>query len=1202
MSTQESEKDGGGTLRRFRAVAIAVTVGLITFLTPAAPMALAAEGQAFIAEVSTIDPSIQAGARAVFRLPYSCSTLVDFCTGARIDAPIPVGAAPESGQAVVNADVASVTSGDVVSINLAPIPGGTSGELQVSWLIPNLTTLPNTSIVQTITYGSDGQADASETSGATVVTAAASITANLVMQDPTDETAVVVDRPVTYLIYDCNPGLTALGGLGFSDVTLALTLPPGVQVESIGNGGSVAGNVATWRTSAPSANSCDEPTRTYSITVRYPSAVFEPAPASPPAVVNHEASLQVTATGLDGSALSGTDSVQHTFVGDSSNNSYGTTTIFRGTSGGDWAAPRAISRTNTSAIYDWRIYGYWYMAAIGLKPWPDRYNVIVNTSRIPCVTATAAVSPAPRGSDPLVGNVPGDWSVPANQCHAPAFETRWIALDNYTASKIVQFEAVTWDGTVGKVYKWNPPAAAAGPIQIAVHAPTDIVDAPRPAGPTPAIEGESSDGGLITQTGISVGASAGTPTVYSLGVPAGEIVTDVRVVYDQVDYYNMVSADMYGSSTQAFADSGFSQMSNAIAAMTYAGGFPWGSPATGQWFGGNDSFQYPRTFTQPAPDPVVTVTADDPVSALAPRDTPQWRAVMTNGLNGTPLNPRMAVVIPAGQTLVEGSVGWSNLGMLDGAEPSVTTATIVVDGEPRTELIFTWDPSHVIDNPADTASPDHAFFTRGELPTVTFRTQVAQAVRDGTRTGNEAMLVYLFDGTTDLAPSVGAEADQFDADADGVTAERVAIASESWTAVGSAAVTAQIFTRVDPADEWTKGAFIDDVGRAAAAPIDYRILVENRQNYRVGDFVMYDVFPHPGDHPLTPELRDQRRASEWTPVFVGMTTVPSFVEVSYSTSLEPCRPELFDGDQGPCDDDWTNTMPPPASVTALRMKVSEPYEAPDADNPPLAIEYSMTAPPSGPSPLALTIAAPALAAPAIADPALLGSTPVAPGTSPADTTIAWRATRVSGAGQVFPLPRAESAIARVSLVTGSIEGVAWRDIDGSGVLDGGEPAIADVPVKLLAADRTPVLDDSGNPVTTTTDAAGHYSFTVPFGFYTVAFPTSSDGESLTTRRVDVATGSKPAADGVTSPLGVSGELAVVTNVNAGYVSSHPTTAEGSGAGLAGTGSDAISWVPVAVAVLLLGLLLLARRRGASSRPGARRAVRAASPPAPPDAM
>ncbi|MGO7983759.1 hypothetical protein ACC691_38610, partial [Rhizobium johnstonii] len=74
-----------------------------------------------------------------------------------------------------------------------------------------------------------------------------------------------------------------------------------------------------------------------------------------------------------------------------------------------------------------------------------------------------------------MGNNPGNWSVPANQCHTPAFDTRWVNFDEYSASKVVQLEVVTWDGAVGKVYKWNPPGAATGPIDIAVHDPADIL-------------------------------------------------------------------------------------------------------------------------------------------------------------------------------------------------------------------------------------------------------------------------------------------------------------------------------------------------------------------------------------------------------------------------------------------------------------------------------------------------------------------------------------------------------------------------------------------------------------------------------------------------------------------------------------------------------------------------------------------------------
>ncbi|WP_350348605.1 SdrD B-like domain-containing protein [Agromyces sp. G08B096] len=1118
--------------------------------------------------VAPVDEEIESGARAVFRISYACSTLVGFCTGVVVTADPPPGVQPGTGEAVPNVDVASATGGDAVALVFSPLAGGTSGEVQVSWVVPNPVTLPGTEVSQSITLAADGQDTATVTSAPLAVTATPQLAAQLAMLDPTDETAVVVDRPVTYRVYDCNPGATGLGALGSSTVTLTLTLPTGAVVDpaSVTGGGVVSGDTVTWTATDPIANGCDLPERAYDVTVTYPSAVFQPPPANPPAVFTRTPALHVEATALDATVLTADDTVTHTFVGRSANDNYGSTTVWRGTSGSDWAAPRAISRTNTTEIYDWRLYGYWTLSAIGPQPWPDRYNVMVHQSRIPCVVGSTAISPNPTGTDPLVGNVPGDWSVPANQCQTPGFEVLWLNLDEYSASKVTQVEVVTWNGSAGTVYKWNPSGPIGGALDLAVHAVPDVRGPTLVGGDAPDLGGESETGEAASAPALGSGdGRLVTGTVDSLGVPAGEIVTDVRIVYDQVDYYNQVMATMQGRSTPAFATSGATQMFNKITAITYNGGFAWGTtpPPVANWFGGTDFFQYVRPFIEPAPDPVVTKTAVDPVSALAPGDTPQWRVRLANGFNGTPLNPYLVEVLPPGHTLVPESLTWTNLEMLDGVQLDFTSSTVVIDGVERTALTFSWAPEHVMDNPNDETSPDHQYYVEGRLPTLELRTQLPQAIADGTRTGNEANLAYLFDGVVNLPVLDGAPVDEFDLDEDGITAERVARASVDWTAVGTAGVIAELFVRAGGATEWTKAAAIDDTWRTDAAPIEYRIQVANRENYRVNDFVLYDVFPFIGDHGLSAELSGDPRGTEWEPVFTGVTSVPDFVELAYSTSTTPCTPELFDGDQGTCVDDWTTTPPADlASVRALRATVTEPYEEPDVDNPPLTIDYGMEVP-------------------VPADVALLAVPAPAPGESPADANVAWQGSRVNSAGEVVDLLRAESAIARVSLIAGGLSGVVWHDVDRDGLREDGEPPIAGVPVELLDETGEPVVGPAG-AVVTLTDDSGAWAFEAPMGRYLVRFPTATDGLPLTVQRSAEALGSDPAADGVAGPYDVTAAAPLVTGIDAGYgLVPAPGPAPAS---LPSTGVDALAWAGPAGLLVLLGLALARSRRRSAARP------------------
>ncbi|WP_125777655.1 SdrD B-like domain-containing protein [Antribacter gilvus] len=64
----------------------------------------------------------------------------------------------------------------------------------------------------------------------------------------------------------------------------------------------------------------------------------------------------------------------------------------------------------------------------------------------------------------------------------------------------------------------------------------------------------------------------------------------------------------------------------------------------------------------------------------------------------------------------------------------------------------------------------------------------------------------------------------------------------------------------------------------------------------------------------------------------------------------------------------------------------------------------------------------------------------------------------------------------------------WQDVDGDGLQDAGEPGVAGVTVTLTDADGNPVLGATGQPIATTTTAAGAYTFTgLPFGTYRVRF-------------------------------------------------------------------------------------------------------------------
>ena len=120
---------------------------------------------------------------------------------------------------------------------------------------------------------------------------------------------------------------------------------------------------------------------------------------------------------------------------------------------------------------------------------------------------------------------------------------------------------------------------------------------------------------------------------------------------------------------------------------------------------------------------------------------------------------------------------------------------------------------------------------------------------------------------------------------------------------------------------------------------------------------------------------------------------------------------------------------------------------------------------------------------------------------------------------------------------GAIAGTVWCDEDCDGLQDSSaatfdvdpspEPPVevgkAGVTVALLDAKGAPVLDGSGQPITTTTDADGNYRFEdVPEGNYTIAV-SAPGGFTFTEQGV----GSDPSIDSDVGADGVSGVFSVV---------------------------------------------------------------------------
>ncbi|MFF8565421.1 SdrD B-like domain-containing protein [Streptomyces albidoflavus] len=1136
-------------LRRFLRRQRRLLPGLLAALAACGLLALSLPAQAveraLTTAVSPVQQSVENGGQLSFRISYACSALRESCAGTRITAPPPqgtppgggepVGVVPGSGSGIANNHVAGVETDEDGSVvfRMRDLPGGTTGQVTVVWKVPNTSVVPGTAYRQHAEISAPGIATAEADSAPVTTTAGdGQIRASLSTREPVSPALVTADKDVVYRAYDCNPGTTALGGLDYRDLTLTLTLPEGVEISSATGGGTVRDNTVTWTVADPATNSCDDPGRSYEATVRYPSAVFVPEPSVNPQPVNVTARLDARATSLNGTALSAQDEVQHTFTGRPLN-SVGTEWLYYNKWGGG-AASQNLTWADTSSLFSFAIGQYWWMDNPGRVRYPGVYQSHSMLDRMPCVRGGQAVSPPAPGTDPLAGAFPGELALPGDQCQAPAFSTEYLAVRDIMASTVAQIEVATWDGTEGRVHRWTPPEQRTEGYYLKTHTSS-------PARPT------AQDSASATRTGLDHGGPGGgegvgqggaegpapspraedplydgtmtDPVTYDLGLPDGETVTDVRVVYGHVPYHTWAYVGVYGHATEEFAALGQPSMTNTVRAYEsrnrYGDDDP---PGWGNLLVGNP-YAKSEAFLRPQPDPQITKKAATPVTALHPGAQTEWTVTLANGPGGTPLNPKPVELLPPGLTLVPGSVRWTNLEMLDGVEPALATTTVpgarFTDGRDRTALTWSWPAAQRLDNPQDTDSPDHPFYESGTLPTLTFATRVAADAPEGDHQGEEAQSITLFDGERDIDPQGrNVPQDTYDLDEDGNAQERVARASVAWSSVATSGATVRKSVKGALDEEFGSEGRAAGVLDPAGSSAEYRITVTNDNSRPIADTVIYDILPYPGDTAISEALGGEPRQSAWQPVFRRMTQVPPGMAVAYSRSTDPCRPELFDGPQPGCVDDWSATPPAdPGEVRALRLTLPGPYGPTDDDNPPLHAQFEVGVPPVDPE----------------------GST----GT--ADNNAAWRTSRVEGQERLVLRP-AEAPLTRLDREAGRIGGLVWKDQNRDGLRDEGEPLIPGVRVALLDADGEPVRSASGDPLTAVTDREGAYGFTVPLGDYRVRFSDWPAVFSLTAMNA----GSDPDRDsdadpetGISERVSLTAESPESRHVDAGLLKSHP---------------------------------------------------------------
>lgn len=1086
--------------RRAWGLAATSTVALAALMVGGLSGAAVAAQPKMSVDITPVTDTIQSGGSLVYRVAYQCSNItLNNCVAPTFTIPAPVGTAPDGSSVPItteptvngNVDLVSAT-GAPVSVLLKDLAPGTTGEFSIAWTVPNFTTLPGTTFPATADLTFTDPSTGAPTNGGSALTpipitttAESNLTAVKQMVTPTTSADVTADAETTYRVYAANRG-GSLGALDYTNLTLVDTLPAGTQFVSATGGGvyNAAAETVTWSVPAPARNNAAAPEQFFELTVRYPAGTFVPAPADPQAVNNFVNQLDASATAIDGTQLNAHDEREHALIGPplTSGNANIVPYAQKGFDG------PTVATSNTTTPYQWNTLVGWQDTANGGVADTNRLRTWSIIDRLSCLVDGRAVSPTVP-ADSSLGSYPGSLGVPADQCTNPAFDLQRINTTARLLTFLDQIDLVTWDGSTSRSYTWTPPTNFAG--------------------------------FLYTRAGLP-GYNAAVDA--SLDLPAGEIVTDFRIVgKDLPAGGGMGEYIRYrGVSTPAFAATGLIDMTNTLTVNysvdEYAPGqpLPTGTPTTYE-------HSALATFFPEQTDPQLrktNITGNQ--NALTPGETTRWQLQLTNGANGNiPMRPKLIDILPVGLELDESSIGWLNLGDLP--EPTLEITTVTIGGKERTKLTWMW--------------PAGSELRFGDpRPTVRFNTTVTIAATEGAHTGEDAQLAGLFDDNVNSTnPNIGNATDIWDLDGDGNTDERIAQDSQGWTVIPTAGASIEKWVKGALDADWTKDGLTNATFDGSDSQIDYRLGITNPNNTNLTDLVVYDVLPVTGDTAIGEQLAGEERGSQWDPTFTSITSLPAGASVEYSTAENPCRPELFNGANGAdlpagCEDDWSATVPADASsVTAI--KVTVPVVAPSVE--PVFIEFRMQAPKlTGAKDLAVT------------NPEYV-----------ANNNVAWHSYRTTAAGGTESLPAAEAPLVSVRRAAGTVGDRVWLDSNRDGLQSDGEKGVEGITVELRDASGNPVLDADGNPIRTTTDENGEYSFTVPLGEWSVAFVDLPAEYEFTTPQVgdDDASDSDATAPGVpthtvtiTDPIRGGAGANVNLDLDAGLVKASVTITKDDG--------------------------------------------------------
>ncbi|WP_460625086.1 beta strand repeat-containing protein [Kitasatospora kifunensis] len=304
--------------------------------------------------------------------------------------------------------------------------------------------------------------------------------------------------------------------------------------------------------------------------------------------------------------------------------------------------------------------------------------------------------------------------------------------------------------------------------------------------------------------------------------------------------------------------------------------------------------------------------------------------------------PSQAIYIdylaPAGATITGGQTNTFALGGINGTPSSYTTAAIAATATPNYNgtgrTLLQWViPAGTITQPGD-------YSVDGTNLTVNLGAGCDGTYQNDLTVGYGAAITGCLDGGGLTPPSNPTANNDLQYNGTPLAGNYCGYSAPLAVAAVNPAfsVDKSVQGNLDPVPVTAGGTGVVSPSGGSAT---YKVTFTNTGQANLTNPVMYDILPAVGD---TDNTNLNARGSQFGVSLTGVGPVPAGVTVYYSTSTNPCRPEILPSDPG-CVNDWSTTAPSALStVTALKFLYTGTIYVSGAGTSTFSVPYTVSAP------------------------------------------------------------------------------------------------------------------------------------------------------------------------------------------------------------------------------------------------------------------